>query len=136
MKCAPAWNAPRTDSSTSHATWVVRAVHGMCMPCTPSMSHAAWDIDESERCMGSETAAPQEPARSTQPGAERDCLGVGQAADEIDDPATAAHPRQLGIGDVPAEPLGVLLGHRLICPGGGVHQVQQPSRRPACVDAV
>src|SRR5215211_7558704 len=109
MKCAPAGMRPgptRRDPTLRG----LFALYMACMPCRPSMSHAAWDIDESERWVGSEAAAPQEPARSTQPGAERDCLGVGQAADEIDDPATAAHPRQLGIGDVPAEPLGVLLG--------------------------
>ena len=83
-----------------------------------------------------QTAAPQQPARSTQPGAERDALSVRQAADEIDDPATSSHSRQIGIGHIPAEPLWMLLGRSLIAVACCVYQIQQPARRPICVDAV
>ena len=58
------------------------------------------------------TVDPEQAAGAGKPGRERDGLGVGQAADEVDDAASAAHPGELGVRHLCAQPVGWVLAIR------------------------
>src|SRR4051794_30060984 len=84
-----------------------------------------------ERAVG-----PEQAAGPRQGGGEGRSLGVGEAADEVDDAPSASHPGQLGVAGPPVQPLRVGLRDPLVPVRRGGDQVEQPPGRASGVAAV